>query len=182
MTDSSDLHASGRILTLSNCISFSRIFLAIPTVLFLLHDNYTVAASFMAFAYLTDILDGYIARRSHTITEFGKAIDPIADKLYVAALVIVMVSKGMVPVWFVILVIGKDLIIMIGVLFVRRKINAILPSNYWGKAAILLTIITLFLSVLGVSHDVLLFGWIASTVLIIISLIVYIVRGLKLIK
>jgi len=182
MTTIPDLHASDRILTLSNCISFFRILLAAPTVFFLLHDTYPAAAGFMAFAYITDILDGYIARKSHTITEFGKAIDPIADKIYVSALVIAMVSKGLVPLWFVILVIGKDIIIMIGVVIVRKKINAILPSNYWGKSAILVTIITLFLSVCGVSHDILLFGWIASTVLIILSFYVYLMRGLKLMK
>ena len=94
MSDGSNLHASDKILTLSNSISLFRIFLAFPTVIFLLQDDLTLTASFMAFAYITDLLDGYIARKTNTITEFGKAIDPIADKLYVAALSWLWYRKG----------------------------------------------------------------------------------------
>ncbi|MFI5264710.1 MAG: CDP-alcohol phosphatidyltransferase family protein [Candidatus Kapaibacterium sp.] len=182
MPDVSNLHASDKILTLSNSISFFRIILAIPTVIFFLQRNYPLTASLMAFAYITDLLDGYIARKTNTISEFGKAIDPVADKLYVAALVLAMVSRQMVPFWFVLVVIGKDILIMIGVLIARKKIGAVLPSNYWGKAAVLLTIICLFLAVCGVSHDVLVFGWIASTALIAISFFIYAYRALKLLK
>ena len=141
MIDASQFRASDKILTLPSSISILRIFLAIPTVFYLYNDNPGAAAALMVFSYVTDILDGYIARKTNTITEFGKAIDPIADKIYVAALIIAMVSKGLVPMWFVILVIAKDIIIMIGVILVRKKINAVLPSNYWGKSAVLLTII-----------------------------------------
>jgi CDP-diacylglycerol--glycerol-3-phosphate 3-phosphatidyltransferase len=182
MPDVSSLHASDKILTLSNSISFLRIFLAIPTVIFFLQGNLAVTASFMAFAYVTDLLDGYIARKTNTITEFGKAIDPIADKIYVAALILAMVSKQTVPLWFVLVVIGKDILIMVGVLVARRKIRAVLPSNYWGKASILLLIICLFLAVCGVSQDILVFGWLASTALITISFIIYAIRALKLVK
>jgi CDP-diacylglycerol--glycerol-3-phosphate 3-phosphatidyltransferase len=181
MIDPSDLRASDKILTLPSSISIFRIFLAIPTAIYLLHGDLTATAALMVFAYITDILDGYIARKTNMITEFGKAIDPVADKIYVAALVIAMVSNGMVPLWFVVLVIGKDVIIMIGVVLVRKKIKAILPSNYWGKSAILLTIICLFLAVCGVSQDVLLFGWVASTALIVISFFIYAMRAVKLI-
>ena len=181
-SNANELRASGKILTLSNSISFFRIVLAIPTVIFFLKEDYIVTASFMAFAYLTDLLDGNIARKTNTISEFGKAIDPIADKLYVAALLIAMVSRTLVPMWFVVIVIGKDILIMLGVLIARRKIGAVLPSNYWGKAAILLTIICLFLAVCGVSQDILVFGWFASTALIAISFFMYAVRAAKLIK
>jgi len=182
MPGESSLHASDKILTLSNSISFFRVFFTIPTVVFLLHDNLAGAASCMAFAYITDLLDGYIARKTNSISEFGKVIDPIADKLFVAGLILAMVSKGMVPLWFVVIVIGKDTLIMFGVLLSRKKIGAILPSNYWGKSAILMTIICLFLAVCGVSRDILVFGWIASTILIAISFFIYVIRALKLMK
>src|SRR5437868_5129944 len=106
MPDVSNFRASDNILTLSNSISFLRIFLAIPTVVFFLDGKYSITASFMVFAYITDLLDGYIARKTNTISEFGKAIDPIADKLYVAAIILAMVSRDMVPLWFVLVVIG----------------------------------------------------------------------------
>jgi CDP-diacylglycerol--glycerol-3-phosphate 3-phosphatidyltransferase len=182
MSNPSPLHASDKILTLSNSISFLRIFLAIPTVLFFLDGNLAATATLMSFAYITDLLDGYVARKTNTISEFGKAIDPVADKIFVAALILAMVSRNMVPLWFVLIVIGKDVLIMLGVLVTRRKIGAVLPSNYWGKAAVLLTIICLFLAVCGVSQGILVFGWIASTALITISFFIYVVRALKLVR
>jgi CDP-diacylglycerol--glycerol-3-phosphate 3-phosphatidyltransferase len=182
MPDVDRLHASDKILTLSNSISFLRIFLAIPTVIGIINADMNLAALVMVLAYITDLADGYVARKTNTITEFGKAMDPIADKLYVAALLIAMNVKNMVPLWFVILVIGKDILTLIGVFFAQKKIRAVLPSNYWGKAAVLITIVTLFLSVRGVSHDILLFGWLASTVLIVIAFTVYALRASKLVK
>jgi len=182
MTYKSDLHTSDKILTLSNSISFIRIFIAIPTVIVFLRGDFIITGSLMVFAYITDLLDGYIARKTNTITEFGKAIDPIADKVFVAALIIAMLSKGIAPLWFVLIVIGKDVLTMFGVLIARKKIGTVLPSNYWGKSAILLTIICLFLAVCGVSGDILVFGWIASSALLIISFLIYAIRALKLMK
>jgi CDP-diacylglycerol--glycerol-3-phosphate 3-phosphatidyltransferase len=182
MIDTKNLHTSDKILTLSNSISFLRILLAIPTVFYFLRGGFAATGLMMVFAYITDLLDGYIARKTNSISEFGKAIDPIADKIFVAALIIAMLSRNMVPLWFVLIVIGKDLLTMFGAFIARNKIGAVLPSNYWGKSAILLTIICLFLAVCGVSKDILVFGWIASSALLIISFLIYAIRALKLIK
>ncbi|MEP7234836.1 MAG: CDP-alcohol phosphatidyltransferase family protein [Ignavibacteriota bacterium] len=171
---------SDKILTLSNSISFLRIFLIIPTLVYFLKGDLEITGALMVLAYITDLVDGYVARRTNTISEFGKALDPLADKLFVAALIIAMVSKELVPLWFVMIVLGKDILIMLGILAIRKRIGAVLPSNYWGKSAALLTIVCLFLAVRGVSPDILVFGWIASTVLIAISFMIYAVRALKL--
>ena len=182
MIATKNLHASDKILTLSNSISFFRILLAIPTVIFFLRGDLSIVGSLMVFAYITDLLDGYIARKTNTISEFGKVIDPIADKIFVAALIIAMLSQGMVPLWFALIVIGKDVLTMFGVLIAQKKIGAVLPSNYWGKTAILLTIICLFLAIRGVSQDILVFGWVTSSALLIISFIIYAIRAMKLMK
>ncbi|HET9137136.1 MAG TPA: CDP-alcohol phosphatidyltransferase family protein, partial [Candidatus Kapabacteria bacterium] len=137
MMDTTPHHESDKIFTLSNCISFFRVLLVVPTVMLLLANSLTAAAGLMFFAYLTDIADGYVARKTNTISEAGKIIDPLADKLYVAGLVIVMVSKGLVPLWLVVIILGKDLLTMIGAAAVSKRLNAVPPSNYWGKAAIL---------------------------------------------
>ena len=179
---SSDLHASDKIFTFSNIISFVRVFLTIPTVWALLEGKTVVAASLMALAYITDIADGYVARKTNTISEFGKAIDPIADKIFVAGIGIVMVLKGLVPFWFIAFVIGKDLVTLIGSLLVRNKIKAVLPSNYWGKSAVLMTIVCLFLAVCGLSADVLVFGWLLSTALLCVSFVIYVRRAIQMIS
>ncbi len=170
-------HTSDKLLTYSNAISFFRVLLAIPTVLTFLSGDWAITGSCMVLAYLTDILDGYVARKTNTVSEWGKIIDPTADKLYVAAVILAMVSKGMVPLWFVLIVIGKDVLTMIGALAVRSKTTVVPPSNYWGKGAILLTIICLFLAVCGLSSDILLFGWIASAIALLTSFVVYIARS-----
>lgn len=182
MNHANEFRASDKTLTLSNSISFFRILLAGPTVFFLLQGDLLYTGSMMVLAYITDLADGYIARKTNTITEFGKAIDPLADKIYVSALVIAMVSKQMVPLWFVLIVIGKDVLTLAGILIVHKRIDAVLPSNYWGKSAILLTIICLFLAICGVSQDILVFGWVASSALLVISLAIYAIRALKLMK
>jgi cardiolipin synthase len=180
--DTTPHHESDRIFTLSNCISFFRILLIVPTIVLLNVGSFTAAAAVMLFAYLTDIADGYVARKTGTISEAGKIIDPLADKLYVAALVIMMVTKGLVPLWLVFIILGKDLLTMVGAAAVRKRLDAVPPSNYWGKAAIFSTIIFLFLSVLGVTQDILVFGWVLSAILLIVSFAVYAVRGWRIIR
>ena len=182
MSTHPELHTSDRILTLSNGVSFLRVVLAIPTVIFFLAGNFSATALCMIFAYLTDIADGYIARRTNTVSEFGKMIDPVADKIYVAALVIAMLSKGMAPLWFVCIVIGKDVLVTVGAFLVRKKIGAMLPSNYWGKSAILATIIVLLLAVIGVTSDILVFGWVISAILLVLSFAIYVRRALLFMK
>ncbi|MEI8134378.1 MAG: CDP-alcohol phosphatidyltransferase family protein [bacterium] len=182
MTNQSPYHASDKILTVPSAISFIRILLAIPAVYLISNDSNLAAAVVMGVAYITDILDGYVARKTGIITEFGKAIDPIADKVFVAALLIAMITKGLVPMWLVLVVIGRDIVLLVGAVATRDRIGAILPSNYWGKSAILLTIICLFLSVCGVSHENLVLGWLASTTLIVVSFLIYVNRTLKLLR
>jgi CDP-diacylglycerol--glycerol-3-phosphate 3-phosphatidyltransferase len=182
MTARSPLRASNRILTLSNSISFVRVLLAIPTVVLFLDGQYAATCTLMAVAYLSDIADGYVARKTNTISEFGKAIDPIADKIYVISLVLAMVSRSLVPAWLVAIIIAKDALTMIGAMLVRNKLSAIPPSNYWGKSAILTTIVFLFLAVAGVSGQILVFGWIAAAFLLVVSFAIYVGRAWALLR
>ncbi|MBS1902973.1 MAG: CDP-alcohol phosphatidyltransferase family protein [Bacteroidetes bacterium] len=182
MTDRPLLRASGTILTLSNSISFFRALLSIPTVLTFLGGQYTVTCILMAVAYLSDIADGYVARKTNTISEFGKAIDPIADKIFVISLVLAMVTRELIPGFLVAIIIAKDVLTMIGAVLVRKQFAAIPPSNYWGKSAILVTIIFLFLAVAGVSGQVLVFGWFLAASLLIVSFMIYIARAWALLR
>lgn len=182
MSEGQPLRASGKILTLSNGISFLRILLVVPTVLTFLDGNYSATRSLMVFAYLSDIADGYVARKTNTISEFGKAIDPVADKIYVIALVLAMMSRGFVPVWLVAIIICKDLLTIGGAMLLRNKLSAIPPSNYWGKSAILMTIVFLFLSLAGVSGTFLVFGWLLASILLVVSFTIYVGRAWALLR
>lgn len=86
--------------------------------------------------YFTDLLDGYLARKLDQVSELGKIIDPLADKIAVGAIAILMFLKGLIPVWFIIIVIFRDLLILIFGLILKRKKKIVLMSNYPGKIAV----------------------------------------------
>lgn len=117
-------------------------------------------------ASATDVLDGHLARRNNEITEFGKIIDPLADKIFVATMVIVMLAKGLIPLWLVLIVLGRDALILLGGLLVERRTGVILPSNYPGKAAVVSLSLALVLVLIGVTGVVVdLLTWLAVALL-----------------
>ena len=133
--------------TASNLMSLSRVLLVIPIVFFVLDPSPSGrywAILFMVIAVLTDFLDGYLARQLNQVTEFGKLIDPLSDKITVGAIAVVLVVVGYLPLWFAAAVVGRDLLILFGGLYVARTKKTILPSNQLGKwavAAVALTVI-----------------------------------------
>jgi CDP-diacylglycerol--glycerol-3-phosphate 3-phosphatidyltransferase len=171
-----EFRTSDRILTVSNAVSFLRLLLALPVSITIINGERTLALILMLSAYFSDLLDGFIARKTNTVSEWGKIIDPLADKIFVGIVILVMFSKGMIPLWFLLVVALRDLIIFFGGILVKRRFDVVLPSNWWGKAAVLIISITLFLAVIGVSHDVFVLSMGASSVLGAISLFVYTAR------
>src|SRR5690242_21643925 len=103
-------------MNLPNSLTVSRL-VAIPVLMALLllrfpyHDQ-VAAALFIAFSF-TDTLDGQIARRRGTVSDFGKFLDPLADKLFVLAVLIVLVQEGLVAAWVVVVIFSRELIITI---------------------------------------------------------------------
>lgn len=141
-----------RIWTISNLLSFSRIVLLVPLAYFLLGDapnGRTWAAVVVLAAGLTDFFDGYIARRLHQVTDLGKILDPIADKIAAGGSSIFLVAIGAIPLWFVVVVIARDLIILFGSLYIRSRKNIITQSNWPGKIAVTAIAVVVFLSILG---------------------------------
>lgn len=128
--------ASDKFFTASNAISLARLLLAVPVVMTLMQGQYTVAFVLCWVGAFTDWLDGYIARRTGTVSEWGKIIDPVADKVLVGSVVLVLLVKGLLPVWFVVAVLTRDVIIMIGAALARRRVQVILPSLMSGKLAV----------------------------------------------
>ncbi|MCC8104725.1 MAG: CDP-diacylglycerol--glycerol-3-phosphate 3-phosphatidyltransferase [Clostridiales bacterium] len=83
-------------------------------------------------ASLTDTLDGYIARRDNLITDFGKFMDPIADKLLVCSAMICLVEQDKLAAWMVIIIIGRELAIG-GFRLVAVEKGTVIAASYWGK-------------------------------------------------
>ena len=138
-----------------------------------------IALVIFAAASITDTLDGYIARRDNLITDFGKFMDPLADKLLVCSALICFVELDKLPAWMVIIIIAREFIIS-GFRLVASDNGIVIAASYWGKfktASQMVMIILLILN-FGGAFEILtqIFVWI-SLALTVISLITYIVQN-----
>lgn len=130
-------------------------------------------------ASITDWLDGYLARKNHLITDFGKFMDPLADKLLVCSAMICMVELGRLEAWIVIIIIGREFIIS-GFRLIAAENGVVIAANYWGKfkttSQMIMTIL-LILNFGGVWHVLArIFVWL-SLALTLISLLTYIMEN-----
>jgi CDP-diacylglycerol--glycerol-3-phosphate 3-phosphatidyltransferase len=174
------------ITSASNLISILRMLLVIP--LFLLFDSpkthQTLIAGLCFFAYLTDLADGWIARQFGGETKLGRIIDPLADKVYIIAFVLLLTMSGMLPLWFTLVVIARDIIIFSGGMYLRAQTGMLVQSNMLGKATIVSIGFTLIAALFSSGGtDVLLMSlMMVSLGLIFASLYVYGERFFKLLK
>jgi CDP-diacylglycerol--glycerol-3-phosphate 3-phosphatidyltransferase len=128
----------GRIWTVSNGLSFLRVLLAYPIVVLILSDQPSgrmFAALLILAAACTDFLDGLLARRMGQISDVGKVIDPLADKIGIGAVAVALAVKGSLPLWFLGGVLMRDLLIFAGGLYIQRARGLILQSTMVGKWA-----------------------------------------------
>lgn len=160
------------MFTISNFISFLRLLLAIP-MWFLLRENMNYEALALGlFAILTDLSDGYIARKMNQISEWGKVIDPVADKVFVGVTAIALVMRGSIPMWFLVAVLARDILIMLGGLYASTKIKMVIPSNYVGKATVICISSVLLSGVINYMPVINILSYIAAAAMLL-SLIVY---------
>ena len=124
-----------RLLTIPNIISFVRL-TTVPIFVWLFVSGRENAAVVLYIAGAsTDFLDGYIARRTNSVSELGKLLDPLADRIFIAALVIALVVRETMPLWVAIAIVGRDLLVLSLFPYLeRRKIQRI-AVNKVGKTA-----------------------------------------------
>jgi cardiolipin synthase (CMP-forming) len=125
-----------KFFTWSNIVSASRFVLTLPIAWTIYYDMPYTAFLLCWFAAFTDWLDGYLARRTNTVSEWGKIIDPVADKVLVGTVVALLLVKGLLPLWFVLTVVARDIFILIGSLYASRYTTVVLPSMMSGKLAV----------------------------------------------
>jgi cardiolipin synthase len=128
--------SSRRVLTVPNVISFSRIAL-IPVFFLLIVDPDTTTAGVILFAVViaTDWVDGTIARRTGQVTELGKVLDPVADRLAIAAGIIALVIRGVFPVWAAVAILARDLVVLVAGSYVLSRTHVRLDVRWIGKVA-----------------------------------------------
>ena len=164
-----------------NKLTIARMIIVPFLVIFLLtgwggEANRYISLTLFVVASVTDWFDGYLARKNNLVTNFGKFMDPLADKLLVCFAMICMIDLKRLPAWFVIIIIAREFIIS-GFRLIAAENGIVIAANYWGKfktASQMIMIILLILHFDGIFVILeQIFIWL-SLALTIISLITYI--------
>ena len=137
-----------------------------------------VAAALFIIASLTDMLDGKIARKYNLVTNFGKLMDPLADKLLVCSALICMIELRELPAWMVIIIISREFIIS-GFRLVASDNGVVIAASYWGKFKTtfqMIGVVLLIFNIPALSTLTTIIVWIALA-LTVISLVDYIVKN-----
>ncbi|MDE5697991.1 MAG: CDP-diacylglycerol--glycerol-3-phosphate 3-phosphatidyltransferase [Lachnospiraceae bacterium] len=182
-------------MNLPNKLTVFRVILIIPFVLLMLgshaqwgwfmaifggiveYADYIALGIFIA-ASLTDMLDGKIARKYNLVTNFGKFMDPLADKLLVCSAMICLIELGRIPAWIVIIIISREFIIS-GFRLVAADNRVVIAASYWGKfkttfQMIMVCLMIADIQALSIITQIVM--WIA-VVLTVVSLADYLVKN-----
>ncbi|MFW6677713.1 CDP-diacylglycerol--glycerol-3-phosphate 3-phosphatidyltransferase [Lacrimispora sp. AGF001] len=173
-------------MNLPNKLTVLRVIMIPFFVLFLLLDggnNVTyryIAAAVFIVASFTDLLDGKIARKYNLVTNFGKFMDPLADKLLVCAGLVCFTALGQLPAWIVIVIISREFIIS-GFRLVASDNGVVIAAGYWGKfktASQMVMSVLLILNIPALWIVTNAFIWIAA-ILTVVSLVDYIAKNYR---
>jgi len=130
---------SNRIVTVSNGISLFRVLLTVPILYFLDQGNQQLTLISIAIAVLSDMLDGWLARTTHCVSDLGKILDPIADKIVIFSVMLYLLLRQMLPVHFLAFLVLRDLTIAGTGYFYLRKRQGMPQANKFGKVSIIFT-------------------------------------------
>lgn len=141
-----------------------------------------VALAIFIIASLTDMLDGYLARKNNLVTNFGKFMDPLADKLLVSAALIAFIEMERMPAWVVIIIISREFIIS-GFRLIASDNGVVIAASYWGKIKTAWTLATIWLLIADLGGSVVyIIEQIAiyvSVILTVVSLVDYLIKNRK---
>ncbi len=144
-----------------------------------------IAIGIFIVASLTDLFDGKIARKYNLVTNFGKFMDPLADKMLVNSALICLTSMGLLPAWMVIVIVARDFVVS-GFRLVAAEQGKVIAANYWGKFKTASQMVMICLVIANIDHPVLkivteVFKWIVVA-LTVISMVVYIAQNISVMK
>ncbi|WP_425448146.1 CDP-diacylglycerol--glycerol-3-phosphate 3-phosphatidyltransferase [Dethiothermospora halolimnae] len=163
-------------MNIPNILTTIRFFL-IPAFIIVFYssiENSLLYATYIfVLAGITDVLDGYIARKYDMVTKYGTVLDPLADKLMQIAALICFTSEGYIPIWVIIVIGLKEITMILGGLLLYFKENkTVIPANKFGKMAT----ISFYVAILAVAFD---FNYIINYILITITVIIMLIAFIK---
>lgn len=174
-------------MNLPNKLTMFRVILIPFFVVFMLVDitlyDKWIALGIFIVASLTDLLDGKIARKYNLVTNFGKFMDPLADKLLVCSALICLVALSKIPAWMVIVIIAREFIIS-GFRLIASDNGVVIAASYWGKFKTTFQMIMICLMIADITAISVLTTvvmWVA-VVLTVVSLIDYLVKNKDVMK
>lgn len=149
-------------MNLPNKLTMLRVILVPFFVFFLLTDVWDTAGDYLALvifiiASLTDMLDGKIARKYNLVTNFGKFMDPLADKLLVCSAMICLIELNMIPAWMVIIIIAREFIIS-GFRLIAADNRVVIAASMWGKCKTVVQMAMIIVLILNLNFFVFLPG------------------------
>ena len=172
-------------MNLPNKLTTLRVIMIPFFVFFLLWQNgenrtfRMIALALFIIASLTDLLDGKIARKYNLVTNFGKFMDPLADKLLVCSALICLIELNALPAWMVIIIISREFII--GFRLIASDNGVVIAASYWGKFKTtfqMVSVVLLILDIPALAFVTTICVWIAL-LLTIVSLVDYIYKNHK---
>lgn len=140
-----------------------------------------IAVVIFCVASFTDYLDGHIARKYNLVTNFGKFMDPLADKLLVSAAMICMIELSMLPAWVVIIIISREFIIT-GFRLIAAEGGLVIAASWWGKIKTVTQMAMIILMLLGVNKVIGTILVVLATIFTVVSGVDYIVKNISVLK
>ncbi len=138
-----DIFKPQQVFTLPNLLSFIRLLLGGYIYYLMIHHQVQEATLWIIIAIASDYLDGIVARAQHRISEMGKIIDPLADKVAIGLASIALYQEYGLPLWLVVLIIGRDIGILLGSVLLISRLKFVVPSAIPGKITVTVIAATL---------------------------------------
>ena len=173
-----------QIFNFPNILSIARIFLAYPIIYFLGKNETINAVWLILIAIFTDYFDGYFSRKNKEVTEFGKFIDPVADKICVISILLFLFFQNKIELYYFLIIFTRDFVIMIGGLHLKIKKGFIIKSNWVGKVTVFFTSIYILLVVLnfGLENNFVKIIYYTNILYLFYSLFLYIKRYFEVLR
>ena len=159
-----------------NTLTILRFILVPFIVVFMFQERYVEALIFLILSGLTDVLDGFIARKFNCITNFGKLVDPLADKVTQISILVTLALTNIIPIWFLIIIFLKEALMIAGASFLYGK-ETVVSSKWYGKLSTVLFYVAIGSSMIikyfNISFDFAIYIYYIALIATIFSLVMY---------
>ena len=170
----------GQFWTIPNMLSLSRMLLVAPIAyLIIVEGSLLIVAALVMLIVFSDWLDGRIARWTDSVSGWGKVLDPLADKFSAGVLLLALVVVGRIPVWLLVMVFTRDVLIVLGGILLARRTGRVAMSVMAGKAAVTVLALTVLAALLRADPPLMSILVNATAVMMVYSFLVYVFRFIR---